>query len=153
MATSIILKMGSKTWEFDSHQAADLKGCSELIKIQIEEREELDPDNEEPIEIEIFSNDLFQESHVEECFEYLRKNGYKPPEYGKVISGTIEKNIEDDAGKDLAAKYDMITIKPLGSAAQYLQIKSLMRLCLIRVATEVYIDTNQSGAVQLMMEL
>ena len=136
---------------FDPSKAMKLKPCSDLVGHLLDEREELDPDNEEPIQI-LVSGQQFGANEVRTAFDYLEYYGYNPPDYGKIISNDLRKNCKDDYDTKLISNYNLDTIKRLHSCASFFQIRSLTRLCYIRIGCEVYMNTNESGAVQKMMD-
>lgn len=136
---------------FPANVAQQLKPCSDLIAQMLDEREELDPENEEPIQI-LVSGQQFSGKEVEVAFNYLKHYNYTPPEYGKIISNVIKKNCRDDYDTALAMEYNLGNIKNLHSVASFFQIRSLARLCYIRIGIEVYMNTNESGAVGKMCD-
>ena len=140
------------TLNFSADKAAKLKNCSDLIAMLLDERMDIDPDNDEPIEISIDSGIGFSSEEVTKAFKYLEHYNFEPPEYGKIISQEIKRNCKDEYDAGLIDSYDLATIKQLHNCAGYFQIKSLLKLCYIKIGCEVYMDTNQSGAVQKMME-
>ena len=128
-----------------------MKSCSDLIAQMLDEREELDPENDEPIQI-LVSGQQFSGKEVKIAFNYLEHYKYCPPDYGKIISNVIKKNCRDDYDTALIMQYDLNNIKLLHSVASFFQIRSLTRLCYIRIGIEVYMNTNESGAVTKMCE-
>ena len=151
MSADLVVKMDDQEWRFSGDDLERIKSCSKLVKEIVEEAQELEPDREEDIEL-LIDSQKFKPAQIQESLEYLKSHNYNPPEYGKVISNQLEKNIEDEAGRLLVSKYDRITVSELLGCADYLQISSIEKLCLFRVAVEVFIDTNQPGAVNSMME-
>ena len=151
MSSDLVIKMEGQEWRFSGDECEKLKSCSHMVKDRAEEVTESDPDTTEDIEIPI-TDDRFKPAQVDECIKYLKSHSYNPPIYGKVISNQIEKNIEDEAGRTQVSAYDRITVAKLLSCADFLQIPSIITLCLFRVAIEIFIDTNQAGAVNNMME-
>ena len=136
---------------FPANIAAQMKSCSDLIAQMLDEREELDPENDEPIQI-LVSGQQFSGKEVKIAFNYLEHYKYCPPDYGKIISNVIKKNCRDDYDTALIMQYDLNNIKLLHSVASFFQIRSLTRLCYIRIGIEVYMNTNESGAVTKMCE-
>ena len=52
------ITVNGETFEYDSAAASKLRQCSGLIHDQLEERAELDPDNTDPLEIQISVQDI-----------------------------------------------------------------------------------------------
>ena len=128
MSVELVIKMDPKEWRFSGEEVNRLKNCSDAVKNLMDEREELDPDNTEDIELYVTS-EKFMPIQVDQALDYLKNNNYNPPQYGKVISNILSKNVEDEAGRQLAEQYDFLTIHQLLAAAEYLQIPSLSKLC------------------------
>ena len=139
------------TLNFDPIKAQKLKECSELVGHMYDERYELDPDNTEPIQIHICGQG-FGGNDLKTAINYLEHYDYIPPVYGKIISNELRKNCQDEYDTKLAHSYNFDTIKRLHSCASYFQISSQTKLCYIRIGCEFYINTNESGAVQKMMD-
>ena len=137
--------------DIEGSKTAKLKACSELVNQLLEEREELDPDNDEPIQI-LISGQGFTANEVKIAFAYMEHYDFNCPDYGKIISNDIRKNCHGDYDANLASSYNLENIKILHQCASFFQIKSLVRLCYIRIGVEVFMNTNESGAVQKMMD-
>ena len=101
--------MDDKEWRFMGDEVNRLKNCCDSVKNLMDEREELDPDNTDDIEFLVVS-EKFKPQQVDEALKYLKDNNYNPPQYGKVISNVLEKNVEDEPGRQLASKYDYLTV-------------------------------------------
>jgi hypothetical protein len=153
MSVAAVLTMGDREWRFTADEVRLLRECSLIVGQQLDERESLDPDNTDDLEIPLEGgpSQQFKVEHVDKAVDYLRHHNFKPPTYGKVISGDLSKNASDPYDVYLVGSYQIVGIRPLHACAEFLQIESLSKLCLIRVGTEVYIDTNESGAVQKIM--
>jgi hypothetical protein len=141
----------SYVMDIDGPKSYKLKKCSELVSQLLDEREELDPDNEEPIQI-LVSGQGFAANEIKIAFAYMEHYDFNLPDYGKIISTDIRKNCHDEYDATLANSYNLENIKILHSCATFFQIRSLTRLCYIRIGCEVFMNTNESGAVQKMMD-
>ena len=86
------ITVNGETFEYDSATASQLKQCSGLIRDQLEERAELDPDNTDPLEIQISGQD-FGKEEVGIVMDYLAHYNYNPPQFGKIISNTLRENL------------------------------------------------------------
>jgi hypothetical protein len=148
---SVQIKIEEETLSFPPATAQKLSLCSELIRTLMEERDDLDPDSTDSISVQIDTHD-FTMSHIKKSIEYLEHYDYNPPKYGNIISHDLRKNLSDDWDSEFAASFTMLTIKPIHACAEYLQIFSLRELCLIRIGSEVFIDSEEPGSIFSLMK-
>ena len=151
MSCGVDIRIDNETLSFDVEKAQKLRVCSELVNMLMEERDDCDPDNTEPIVVDIDTYE-FRIEHIKKAIEYLEHYGYDPPKYGKIISRDIRKNLSGDYDSDFANNYTMLTIKPIHACADYLQIFSLKELCQIRIGSDIYIDSDEPGSIHALMK-
>merc|ERR1712003_287813 len=98
MNADLFVKMDNQEWRFSGDELEKVMSCAKLIQEVVEETQEFDPDREEDIEL-LIDSEKFKPAQVQQCLDYLRAHNYSPPEYGKIISNQLDKNIEDEPGR------------------------------------------------------
>lgn len=136
--------------EFGPADAQKLRNCCALVHTQLESREMDEPDNTDPVRIPLILIE-YTVADYKAAMDYLKRKNFAPEEYGKCISAEMTKNVQDSEDANLVGAETgfegMKSVRSLLKCASYLQITSLMTLCYLKVASCIYIDTNESGAV------
>ena len=151
MATVYPVKvtLGDRTWDFTGDDAKGLAACSEFVRGMAEDAEANGNDASEAIPITIEGG--FDAAHLEDAFTYLRDSNWQPMPPARVAGGTVAELGLDVPSKALLDRYTHDTIFEVFMVADYFRMDALRKLCLMRVAVEVFLDASKPDALKTVM--
>ena len=140
-----------KSWQFTGEDSTGLKNCSQLVSNEVDTRIESDASNMDDIEVPIPEGD-YTEDQVGDVLDYYQKNSWAPALYGAVVSNNVNDVVQDTVGQALCGKYGVEQMNGVYQIASFMEMKNLQKLALIRLAVEVFCDSNDLNAIAKVSE-